>query len=77
MIISRDTNPQRDFYYLGSLVIQAMSKKEGTKMDFFDLFNAINRQENFSINSYILTLDWLYLMDVIDIPENGNIVKCF
>jgi ABC-3C biological conflict system middle component len=77
MIISKDINPERDFYYLGAKVIEIISQEKDRKVDFFYIFEKINISEKISINLFTLTLDWLYLIGAIDKPEKGKIVKCF
>ena len=77
MIVSKDINPERDVYYLGAKVIEVISITESKKVNFFDVFEQLNASEKISINLFTLTLDWLYLIGVINKSEKGNIVKCF
>ncbi len=77
MIVSRDINPERDFYYLGAKVIEVLSSSKSKRFDFFDVFEMLNKSEKLSINLYALTLDWLYLLGVIEKLDKGKIVKCF
>ena len=76
MIISQDTNPEREVYYLGALVLQTLKQAPESSFDFFDVFQELNVQKKVSINLFTLTLDWLFLLDVISI-DNGKIIKCF
>lgn len=75
MIVSRDINPERDFYYLGAKTIEILANNNS--IDFFKVYSELNKSENISINLFVLTLDWLYLIGVINKPIKGNIVKCF
>lgn len=77
MIVSKDINPERDFYYLGAKTIEILSTTESDRMDFFKVYSELSKFENISINLFILTLDWLYLTNVISKPEKGEIIKCF
>lgn len=77
MIVSKDINPERDFYYLGAKTIEILSNTESDRMDFFKVYSELSKFENISINLFILTLDWLYLTNVISKPDKGDIVKCF
>jgi len=77
MIISRDINPERDFYYLGAKVIEILAHEKDIRADFFNVFEQLNSSEKISINLFTLTLDWLYLIGAINKSENGGIVKCF
>lgn len=76
MIVSRDTSPERDVYYLGARIIEIISV-ETESIDFFDVYKKINASDDVSMNLYALTLDWLFIVGVIDNSENGNLKKCF
>jgi len=77
MIVSRDIHPERDFYYLGAKVIQILEESKTNTIDFFKTYSSLKEQENVSINLFVLTLDWLFLLRVIEKNENGDLVKCF
>ena len=77
MIVSKDINPERDFYYLGAKVIEIISGIEENKVNFFEVFEKLNASEKISVNLFTLTLDWLYLIGAINKSEKGSIIKCF
>lgn len=77
MIISKDINPERDFYYLGAKVIEILSVPENESFLLIDVYETIKKVENISLNLFILTLDWLFISGVISEIENGKIIKCF
>lgn len=77
MIVSRDINPEKDFYYLGGKIIEILSKTDEIKVDFFNVYNILKVNENISINLFTLTLDWLFLIGAINKSEKSHIVKCF
>jgi hypothetical protein len=77
MIVSKDINPERDFYYLGAKIIEIISSIEENSVDFFDVFEKLKVSEKVSVNLFTLTLDWLYLIGAINKSEKGSIVKCF
>lgn len=77
MIISRDTNPERDFYYLGAKVIDILSNHKERAVAFFDIFEILNKKEKISIHLFTLTLDWLFLLGTIKEITKGKIIKCF
>jgi len=76
MIVSKDISPERDVYYLGARIIDIISV-ESEPIDFFDVYKKINGSDGVSMNLYTLTLDWLYIVGVIDNSANGSIKKCF
>jgi len=77
MIISKDINPERDFYYLGAKVIEILSMPENESFLLIDVYETFKKVENISLNLFILTLDWLFISGVISEIENGKIIKCF
>ena len=76
MIIDRDTKPERQLYHQGGRLIGVLSDMPGRNVDLFTAFEQINRQESVSMGVFILTLDWLFLLEVVAYKE-GRIVKCF
>lgn len=77
MILGRDINPERNIYYIGGLVIEALKQKNDNEYDFLELFSLIDDNEDkISINSYSIALNWLFILGVIK-NEKGSIKKCF
>ncbi len=75
MINDKNTNPQRDLYYLGGVVIDVLHNTNNEE-SFFDIFEKVREKENISMNLFSLTIDWLYLLDVVKL-NNGRLEKCF
>ncbi len=76
MIVDQDINPERDVYYLGAKVIKII-EDEPEVFDFFDVYQKTKQSEGVSIALYSLTLDWLFILGVVESIEKGNIKKCF
>lgn len=76
MLLDKDTNPERDVYYLGAKVIEVMSENPEI-VEFFDIYEKVNLHEKVSLNLFSLTLDWLYILGVIEGSGEGHIEKCF
>jgi len=74
MIADQNTHPQRQLYYLGARIIEALNSGADTD-DIFGLYQTIKEKEDISVNLFNLTLDWLFLLNVIFI-EDGAIKKC-
>ena len=72
MIVSHNTNPKREIYYLGALAIEILNERD-KKMNLFDLFHQINEKEEISMNLFLFVLDWLYLADTIE--QNDGVIK--
>lgn len=77
MIVNKDTRPEKKIYYLGGLLIEILGKYPvNSKLDFFDIYSEFNSNKEITINLFSITLDWLFLLDLIKI-ENNKIIKCF
>jgi len=76
MIISKDIKPERQIYHLGALLLEVLQSNLNKNIELFEVFEHMNRHETISVNAFILTLDWLFLLGAIT-NDRGRIVKCF
>lgn len=74
MIISQNINPKRNLYYIGSLIIEIMEKYKKTT-SVHNLFESLNKnkKDKISYSLFVLSLDWLFLINVINV--NGDYIK--
>ena len=77
MIVNKNTNPERDLYFLGAKVIEVINSYTKNEIDYFDLFTEVNKSNKVSLNLYSLVLDWLFILGVIKKGNKGLIIKCF
>lgn len=75
MILGKDILPERKVYYLGSLVIESLNGHEGQMVDFFDTYHDVSNRAKISMNTFVLTLDWLFIIGLIKFNK-GTIQKC-
>jgi len=76
MIVSQDIRPERQVYYMGALVLEAINELDDASVEMLELFTAVNRRESVSMNAFLLTLDWLFILNAIAEKE-GRLIKCF
>jgi len=76
MIIGKDIKPERQIYHLGALLLEGLQGTPDRNIELFDVFERMNSHETVSVNAFILTLDWLFLLGAIA-NDRGRIVKCF
>ncbi len=76
MIISKDTDPGRDLYYLGAEIIDCLDRLENSVVDYVLLFDEVRKRVDLSSNLFSLTLSWLFLLDVVELTDEGDIRKC-
>ena len=77
MIISRDIHPERDFYFIGAYIIEAIDGLEDKNHDFFEVFIAVKDKIDISINLFMMSLNWLFLMGVVEESSSKDFKKCF
>ena len=75
MILGKDIHPEREIYYLGAIVIETI-KELGSENTLLDLFHHVNIKNKTSMNLFMLTLDWLFIIGLVRY-KNGYIRKCF
>lgn len=72
MIINKDINPERQIYYISSLILKELKNKNS---NFFEIYSNLKKKTNLSINLFVFSIDWLFLLGIIKI-EKGEILKC-
>ncbi|MCB9748303.1 MAG: hypothetical protein H6755_07835 [Candidatus Omnitrophica bacterium] len=75
MIVGKDIHPEKEIYYLGALLLEVINDANEKDYDFLDLFHKLNFTKKVSINLFTSTLDWLFLLGVIE-QSKGRIYKC-
>jgi hypothetical protein len=76
MILGKDIHPQKNIYYLGAIVIEILKSINNEEGDFFFIYQQVNRKENISVSLFVLTLDWLFILGLVE-NKKGLIKKCF
>lgn len=76
MIIDKDTNPEKDIYYLGAQLLEILDNHQSNKIDLFHTFTLFNKKIKISMGLFILTVDWLFILGSVRINKK-EIIKCF
>ena len=79
MIVDRDIHPDRNLFYVGAKVLDNIQLHQFGVIAVLDLFERTSKTVEFSISldDFILSLDWLFLLGAIKHNEEGDIVRCF
>jgi hypothetical protein len=77
MIASSNIHPERDIYYLSAKIIEILSVSDKDDCDYMELFKKLKQKCNIEFKLFILCLDWLFIVNVIEKKWNGEIKKCF
>lgn len=74
MLLPDNIHPKLSIYYNGSVVLLELKAKAKQKM--IDLYQHVKNRNDMSYPTFILSLDWLYLIDAAKIDENGWVELC-
>ncbi|GEN49432.1 ABC-three component system middle component 6 [Alkalibacterium pelagium] len=74
MLLPDNIHPELSIYYNGSVVL--MELKDNSKQKILDLYQRVRNRNEMSYPVFILSLDWLYLIDAAKIDENGCVELC-
>ena len=74
MLLPENISPVNSLYYNGAFVIDALKKIGESSM--LDLFAETRLLREMSMPIFVLSLDWLFLADLIIFNDRGNIVQC-
>jgi hypothetical protein len=77
MIVEKNTNPKYDLYFLGAKIIEFFLAKNAREYDYFALYKEFLPNEKIGIKLYSLALDWLFLLNAIQVGPNGTVKRCF
>ncbi|EFU42329.1 hypothetical protein PVOR_08615 [Paenibacillus vortex V453] len=74
MLLPDNIHPTLSIYYNGSVVIKVLKLK--AKQQVFELYQEVKDRNDMSFSTFMLTLDWLYLIDVATVNEDGWVELC-
>ncbi len=74
MLLPDNIHPENTIYYNGAIVLQVLQKQP--KQNILELFQVVKKVRNMSFPIFILCLDWLYLINVAILNENGDVELC-
>jgi len=74
MLLPDNIQPELTLYYNGAIVIKELIREPN--QNILDLYENIKNNHNMSFSIFILSLDWLYVIDYAEIDEEGIVRKC-
>ena len=75
-IIITERYPQDILYVLGAELLKIL-KDKNSKYTLFELYNIFIETRSIELKQFILTLDWLFLINAVIITDDGFISICF
>lgn len=74
MLLPDTIHPKYSVYYLGALLLKRL--QQNGSMSVADLYVTTKKESDMSFKLYLLSLDWLYLINVAKVNQNGEVVLC-
>lgn len=73
MLVPDNTRPEDTIYFNGAKVLQVIQQEK--RLAITDLYVILKKKSDISFATMLLCLDWLYLIDCIEV-NNGEVVLC-
>ncbi len=74
MLLPDNIHPENTIYYNGAFVLETL--KLNTYNNILDLYVATKAKKEMSFSIFVLCLDWLYLLNIAQINNKGEIRLC-
>jgi len=74
MLLPDNIQPELSIYYNGAVVLSALQKQD--KQIIFSLYEKVKAVNDMSFPTFILSLDWLYLIEAARITKGGYVEVC-
>jgi len=74
MLLPDNIHPEQSIYYNGAFVLQAL--RERRVMDLLDLYMNTQMHREMTMPVFVLCLDWLFLLNLVSLNEQGSVELC-
>lgn len=74
MLLPDNIHPENTIYYNGAFVLQSL--QDNNEQSLLELYQNVRLKKDISFSILILCLDWLYLIDLAHINDEGVIKLC-
>ena len=73
LVIRNDIKPSLNLYYIGAQILVALQESGPLTID--NILKQLNYSDhNITVNHIYYSCDWLYLLELININEQGEII---
>jgi len=74
MLVPDNIHPEQTIYFNGSFVLRAI--QENRVMGMLDLYVQAKAYRDMSMPVFVLCLDWLFLLNLVKLNDNGKVELC-
>lgn len=75
MPFSTDARPEATPYYCGGCILRALGN-DPKGLTLLDLYETVKNEDGMGSATFVLGLDWLYLLQAIAVDEEGRVTLC-
>lgn len=75
MLLPDNIHPEQTIYYNGAFVLQAL-REQRVAMDLLDLYMNTQTYRQMTMPVFVLCLDWLFLLNLVSLNEQGDVELC-
>lgn len=74
MLLPDNIHPEQTIYFNGAVVLKVIQSCR--EMDILDLYIQTKIEREMSMPIFVLCLDWLFLLNVISMSDQGKVKLC-
>lgn len=77
ILLDKNSSPHNTVFYLSSIIYGVMIDKN--RIDSIQLYNEVNQKlsEKVNFTTFILAIDFLFLLDMLDVSSEGDIYSVY
>lgn len=73
MLLPDHVAPEDSIYFNGAMVLKVVQRER--RISLVDLYCELNKSKTLSFSTFLLCLDWLFLIDCVSI-QNEEVILC-
>jgi hypothetical protein len=74
MLLPDNVHPELSVYYNGAIVIEQL--KRNPNQHLLALYHSVKSQNDMSFATFVLSLDWLFLIHIALVDDQGVVHLC-
>ena len=74
MLLPENMQPEISIYYNGAMILKEL--KSSISNSTIDIYQIVREKYEMTFPIFLLSLDWLYLINIASIEEKGDMILC-
>lgn len=75
MLLPNESKPEFSIYYNSSLILKIL-KNSDKEYTIEDLYKFIKAEYDLSLKIFSYCMDWLFLIEAVNVDSNGDVKLC-